>query len=146
MPEVPPFSPTIALMALASTWEAAVAETLKPLGLTPRKLGLLGHIGSEPGLSFSELARRSRVTVQTAHAATAVLVDAGLVEDGTAHAGSASTLQVSAAGRRALDAARSALHDVDERFRSQHPGLTDELRRHVDAVMQAAADREGRDD
>ncbi|WP_394816954.1 MarR family transcriptional regulator, partial [Streptomyces lonegramiae] len=39
--------------------------------MTTRKFGLLGHVRGNPGISFSELARRSRITVQSAHAAVA---------------------------------------------------------------------------
>lgn len=87
-----PFSPTITLLTAARVWDAAFAEALKPLGLTTRKYGLLGHIRGTPGISFSELARRSRITVQSAHSAVAGFVSSGLVDDGTAQAGAASTL------------------------------------------------------
>ncbi|MFI1418128.1 MarR family winged helix-turn-helix transcriptional regulator [Streptomyces sp. NPDC020731] len=76
----PPFSPTVTLLTVGRVWEAAFTEGLKPLGLTTRKYGLLGHIRGTPGLSFSELARRSRITVQSAHSAVAVFVAAGLVD------------------------------------------------------------------
>ncbi|GAA1014436.1 hypothetical protein GCM10009551_101790 [Nocardiopsis tropica] len=84
----PPFSPTIMLLTLGRTWDAEYAEALKPLGLTTRKYGLLGHIRAVPDISFSELARRSRITVQSVHTAVAGFVAAGLVGDGTAQAGS----------------------------------------------------------
>ncbi|WP_205471496.1 helix-turn-helix domain-containing protein [Nocardioides sp. SYSU D00038] len=124
----PPFSPTVALLALARTWEAALAEALAPLGLTGRRYGLLGHLRSSPGISFSELARRSRITVQSAHTAVAALVAAGLVDDGTAHAGTASTLRVTPAGEALLARAADALAALDARLVERHPGLADALR------------------
>lgn len=109
-------------------WEAQLTEALKPLGLTTRKLGLLGHIRRTPDISFSELARRSGITVQSAHGAAAAFVEAGLVDDGTAHAGAASSLRVTADGAALLDRAAVAVAEVDARFVEQHPALAEALR------------------
>ena len=91
MPERPPFSPVIALLTLSSVWDAQLTAALKDLGLTTRKYGLLAHIHVTPGISFSELARRSQITVQTAHTAVRALQEEGLVSD-AAFAGGAPTL------------------------------------------------------
>ncbi|MCL3819579.1 MarR family winged helix-turn-helix transcriptional regulator [Aeromicrobium wangtongii] len=135
MSEPPPFSPTIALLTVSRVWDAALAKELKALGLTSRKYGLLGHIRGTPGISFSELARRSRITVQSAHAAVAGFVQAGLVEDDTAHAGSASALRVTADGDALLARAAAVVDGLDESFTAQHPGLTDALRAYVTEMM-----------
>ncbi|MFN6553897.1 MarR family winged helix-turn-helix transcriptional regulator [Mycolicibacterium septicum] len=135
MPEPPPFSPTIALLTISRVWESAFVDALKPLGLTTRKFGLLGHVRGSPGISFSELARRSRITVQSAHAAVAAFVEAGLVEDTTAHAGAASALQVTAAGERLLDRATGVVTELDARFALQYPELTEALRACMTRVM-----------
>jgi hypothetical protein len=95
----PRFSPVIALLAVSAMWEEQLASILKDLGISTRKFGLLGHIYAEPGISFSELARRSHITVQSAHTAVRTLVDDGLVQDATAHAGAASDLHVTAKER-----------------------------------------------
>ena len=131
MPEPPPFSPTVTLLTVSRVWDAAFAEALKPLGLTTRKYGLLGHIRGMPGISFSELARRSRITVQSAHTAVAAFVDAGLVDDGTAHAGSASTLQVTTEGESLLARAREVVAGLDVEFTARHPELTEALRAYL---------------
>jgi DNA-binding MarR family transcriptional regulator len=128
MSEPPPFSPTIGLLTVSRIWEAALADALKPLGLTTRKYGLLGHIRGTPGISFSELARRSRITVQSAHAAVSAFAEAGLVDDGTAHAGAASTLRVTETGESLLARAAEELTRLDAAFSAQHPGLTAALR------------------
>ena len=138
MSERPPFSPTIVLLTVARVWDAAYADALKPLGLTTRKYGLLGHVRRTPGISFSELARRSRITVQSAHTAVAALVAAGWVDDGTAHAGSASTLRVTAEGEALLARAAAVVADLDAEFAAQHPELTDALRAHVVRLMTGA--------
>lgn len=138
MPQDPPFSPTVTLLTLSRTWDAALTDALKPLGLTTRKYGLLGHIRATPGISFSDLARRSRITVQSAHATVAAFTQAGLVEDATAHAGSASRLRVTAAGERLLADAGAQVAELDARFASTHPGLVDALRTEMQRVMRGA--------
>ncbi|MFE2943658.1 MarR family transcriptional regulator [Streptomyces sp. NPDC059255] len=131
MPQPPPFSPTVTLLTVSRVWEATFAEALKPLGLTTRKYGLLGHVRGTPGISFSELARRSRITVQSTHAAVAAFVAAGLVDDGTAHAGAASSLRVTAEGESLLARAAEEVARLDEEFTARHPELTEALRAHM---------------
>ncbi|MER5201183.1 MarR family winged helix-turn-helix transcriptional regulator [Streptomyces sp. NPDC002755] len=128
MSEPLPFSPTVALLTVGRGWEAAFAEGLKPLGLTTRKYGLLGHVRATPGISFSELARRSRITVQSVHSAVAAFVKAGLVDDRTAHAGSASSLRVTPEGESLLARAAEVVARLDAEFAARHPELTEALR------------------
>ncbi|GCA99832.1 MarR family winged helix-turn-helix transcriptional regulator [Mycolicibacterium sp. NCC-Tsukiji] len=139
MSEPPPFSPTVALLTVSRVWDAAFADALKPLGLTTRKYGLLGHIRGSAGISFSELARRSRITVQSAHTAVAAFVEAGLVEDATAHAGAASTLRVTAAGESLLNLAADVVADLDAQFAAQHPELTEALRAYMARITSTRA-------
>ncbi|RUP33787.1 MAG: MarR family transcriptional regulator [Mycolicibacterium sp.] len=139
MSEPPPFSPTVALLTVSRVWDAAFADALKPLGLTTRKYGLLGHIRGSAGISFSELARRSRITVQSAHTAVAAFVEAGLVEDATAHAGAASTLRVTAAGESLLNRAADVVADLDAQFAAQHPELTEALRAYMARITSTRA-------
>jgi DNA-binding MarR family transcriptional regulator len=131
----PPFSPTIALLTISRTWDAALSGALKPLGLTTRKYGLLGHIRGTQGISFSDLARRSRITVQSVHAMVASFVADGLVEDGTARAGSRSQLLVTAEGERLLDQAAEVVAALDADFSARLPGLEQALRDHLDELM-----------
>lgn len=135
MPEIPPFSPTVTLLTVAAVWQESLAAALKPLGLTSRKYALLGHIRATPGISFSELARRSRITAPSAHVAVAAFRDAGLVEDATARAGAASQLQVTPAGERLLADAATRLAALDEEFAARHPALAEGLRAHLADVM-----------
>ena len=136
MPEVPPFSPTIALLTISRSWDAALSDALIPLGLTTRKYGLLGHIRGTVGISFSELARRSRVTVQSAHTAVAALVENGWVADTSARAGASSRLEITPAGEELLAAAAERLVELDAAFTSAHPALADALRAQFLAVVQ----------
>jgi DNA-binding MarR family transcriptional regulator len=135
MPQEPTFSPTVTLLTVGRVWDAALTDALKPLGLTTRKYGLLGHVRRTPGISFSELARRSRITVQSAHTAVAALAAAGLVEDATAHAGSASQLRVTDAGERLLVDAGKAVAELDARFWAEHPALAEALRGELEAAL-----------
>lgn len=131
MPEPPPFSPTIMLLTLSRVWESELAAALKPLGLNTRKYGLLGHIRGTPGISFSELARRSRITVQSVHAAVSGFVEAGLVDDGTAHAGTASTLRITPAGEDILSRAAGEVDRLDAEFTARDPELAQALHEHM---------------
>lgn len=131
MTEPPPFSPSVVLLTVARVWEATMNEALEPLGLTTRKFGLLGHIQSTPGISFSELARRSRVTVQSAHAAIRAFEQAGLVSDSNATPGSSARLGVTASGRDLLGRARQAVNLVDDRFRAEQPALSEVLHQYM---------------
>jgi len=124
MPERPPFSPVIALLTVSSVWDARLGAALKDLGLTTRKYGLLAHVRATPGISFSELARRSQITVQTAHTAVRSLLDEGMVADATAHAGAASNLRVTTKGEQALDDADARLAALDVEFGHGAPELT----------------------
>ena len=120
----PPFSPVVALLTVSAVWEARLDALLRDHGLTTRKYGLLAHVRSTPGISFSELARRSQITVQSAHSAVRALVDAGLVGDATAHAGAASDLRVTALGERVLGEAEGHLAGLDAELRQGVPELT----------------------
>jgi DNA-binding MarR family transcriptional regulator len=113
-PGPPGNSPTIVLLGLAHRIESELATALEPLGLTVSRFGLLGHIAAVPGASFSDLARMSGITVQSAHRGVRTLADDGLVRDATARPGSASTLDITPAGRRLLARAMKATESVDD--------------------------------
>ncbi|MBF6202476.1 MarR family transcriptional regulator, partial [Nocardia cyriacigeorgica] len=90
------------VITLSRRVEAELSAALAPLDLTVARLGLLGQINGVPGASFSELARMSGTSVQSAHTAVKSLVAAGLVQDRTARAGSASAIELTEAGTRLL--------------------------------------------
>jgi DNA-binding MarR family transcriptional regulator len=127
------------VLTLAHHIESELAAELAPLGLTVSRLGLLGHIARIPGASFSDLARMSRVTVQSVHTAVKALVAAGLVRDTTARAGSASAIELTPEGARLLRSAMEAVAAVDARLFGPD---ADPIQRQVaDAVSAAFADR-----
>jgi DNA-binding MarR family transcriptional regulator len=121
------FSPVISLLTVASVWDGHLGGQLRDLGLTTRKYALLAHIEATPGISFSELSRRSQITVQSAHTAVQTLVADGLVEDATKHAGSASDLRVTARGSDVLKAAQQRLAALDAALTRDAPGLAGAL-------------------
>ncbi|RCK69407.1 MarR family transcriptional regulator [Desertihabitans brevis] len=128
MSEPPASSPTITLLTIARVWEAALTEGLAPLGLTVRRYGLLGHIRATPDISFSELARRSRITVQSAHTAVAGFTADGLVEVVTEQVGAASRIRVTRAGRELLDRAAQVVAGLDADLTAEDADLAEALR------------------
>ncbi len=112
-PGPPVTSPSIILLTLARGIETELNAALAPLDLTVARLGLLGHISGVPGISFSDLARMSGITVQSVHSSVKSLVAAGLVRDHTSRAGAASAIEITDEGARLLDAARQAVAAVD---------------------------------
>lgn len=124
MSERAPFSPVIALLTVSAVWDARLNAALRDLRLTTRKYGLLAHVRATPGISFSELARRSQITVQTAHTAVHALADDGLVADANAHAGAPSALRVTDKGSRALAEADARLAALDAAFATGAPEFT----------------------
>ncbi|MEU7749186.1 MarR family winged helix-turn-helix transcriptional regulator [Nonomuraea sp. NPDC049158] len=138
-PGPPATSASIVLLTLARRIEAELNAALAALDLTVSKLGLLGHIAGVPGVSFSDLARMSGTTVQSAHSAVKALAAAGLVSDGVARAGSASTIELTPEGARLLEAAKEAVAGVDEHLFGPE---ADPIQRQIaDAVRLAFEDR-----
>ena len=121
------FSPVISLLTVAAVWDAHLGAQLRDLGLTTRKYGLLAHIEATPGISFSELSRRSQITVQSAHTAVQTLVADGLVADATKHAGAASDLRVTDRGSEVLQAAEQRLAALDAGLAAGAPALATAL-------------------
>ena len=67
------------LIIQARLVEARVESRLAELGLSLRRFGLLGHLRATPGISFSELARRAGIKVQSLQPIVATLVSLGFV-------------------------------------------------------------------
>jgi DNA-binding MarR family transcriptional regulator len=132
----PPVSSTsIVVLTLARRVEAELSAGLAPLDLTVSRLGLLGHLAGVPGASFSDLARMSGISVQSVHTAVKGLVQAGLVRDRTARAGSASTIELTPEGERLLRAAQEVIAQVDERL---FGAGADPIQRQVGQAVRAA--------
>ncbi|KNB49890.1 MarR family winged helix-turn-helix transcriptional regulator [Streptomyces caatingaensis] len=97
-----------------------------------RLMGALGHLAHEPGLSYSELARRAGVTAQSMQATVGRLERAGAVARVTpAGRGRTAALHVTDEGHRMLAEMRQALAGLEEPLTA---GLTADER----AVLTAA--------
>lgn len=92
-------------------------EALRPLELTVSHYSCLFHLRLEPGISASELARRTFVTRQSMNVMLQQLVDRGLVtRPASAESGRALPTVLTAAGDSALDAAQVLVDDVERRM------------------------------
>ncbi|MGL5850830.1 MAG: MarR family winged helix-turn-helix transcriptional regulator, partial [Phycicoccus sp.] len=119
-----------------------VAAALDELGLTVRGFGALGHLAGDPGISFTELARRAGVTVQSMHATVAQLVEAGAVCSATGGGrGRSAVLEVTSAGRELLAHARAVAERVDEELFGPAAG---DAAVHLGAVATALLDSPNR--
>ncbi|MCZ2821675.1 MarR family winged helix-turn-helix transcriptional regulator [Modestobacter sp. VKM Ac-2977] len=116
--EPPAASPAVLLVALGREAESRLGAALESSGLSLRLMGALGHLARQPGLSYTELARRARVTPQSMHATVAALIEAGAVAPAGPGRGKRALLEVTDQGRRLLAAGQEAITAVDAELRS----------------------------
>jgi DNA-binding MarR family transcriptional regulator len=103
------------LIALGRAMRAQAEVGLRELGLSMRHFSALGHLGRQPGLSYSELARRARITVQSKQATLDQLEALHAIERRTAPGrGRAAQLHLTPTGRMLLSSAQDLLRDVDQ--------------------------------
>lgn len=94
--------------------EAAVEGRLQDLDLSLRRFGLLGHLRATPGISFSELARRAGIKVQSLQPIIQALIEVGLVRSiGGGGQGRAAVLELTSDGNTRFAEAVDALAQVD---------------------------------
>ena len=114
----PPDEPPNAAFLLIALGKAVREQTeagLRELGLSLRHLSALGHLGRQPGLSYSELARRARITVQSMQATLGQLEELHAIERRTAPGrGRTAQLHLTQTGRGLLDRAQGILRAADE--------------------------------
>ncbi|TDD23043.1 MarR family transcriptional regulator [Kribbella turkmenica] len=114
----PPISPALLLMMLGRQLRDRTDAELRRQGLSMRHFSALGHLAHQPGLSYSELARRDGITAQSMQSTLLQLQDMGAVERRSAPGrGRTADLQVTAAGQELLDRCRAVLNEVDGRLR-----------------------------
>lgn len=110
----PALSPTMIMILQARRLEARVEEELTALGLSLRRMGILGHLHREPGISYSALARRAGIKVQSLHPIMDALTDEGLVTTiGEVGQGRAAVIELTEQGRDALRRAHERIADID---------------------------------
>nr|WP_285658335.1 MarR family transcriptional regulator [Actinomycetospora sp. NBRC 106375] len=98
-----------------------------------RHLSALGHLAGSPGISYSELARRTGVTPQSMQATLTALEGRGAVaRDTDPGRGRTAALHVTAEGHRLREAGREVVAAVDDDLRTRldderHQVMTDAL-------------------
>ena len=82
--DAPPLvSASFVLMALGRHLRDAAETRLRADGIAVRHLSALGHLSRDPGLSYSELARRAGLTPQSMQATLRTLEEMGAVHRDT---------------------------------------------------------------
>lgn len=110
-------SPAFLVMALGRRVREQTDAELKDDGLSLRHVSALGHLARRPGLSYSELARRAGITVQSMQATLLQLEELGAVERRTEPGrGRTAQLHVTEAGTVLLDRARAVVRAADARL------------------------------
>ena len=125
-------SVVLLLVAAGRQLGRRVDEELAALGLTLRHLGALGHLSRRPDLSYSDLARRARVTTQSMHATVRALEERGAVTRVLPGHGHAARLEITDLGRDLLAAVARTTRRLDDELLAD---LSDEQR----AVLRDAA-------
>ena len=132
-PVPPPPNAAFLLISLGRMIREEVDEGLRPLDLSMRHLSALGHLSRQPGLSYSELARRAAITPQSMQATLRQLEQLQAVErQSTAGRGRTARLHVTPAGRDLLRQGQEVLHLAEGRLLAdlpadQRPGFTELL-------------------
>ena len=94
-------------------------EALRPLQLTVSHYSCLHSLRLEPGISASDLARRTFVTRQSMNVMLQQLIDRGLVTRPIqADSGRALPAELTLLGAKALDAAHALVERVEQRMLS----------------------------
>lgn len=124
-------STTMLLIGAGRGAQRRLEDALSEHGLTLRHLGAMGHLARSPGLSYSDLARRARITPQSMHATMVQLTELGAVTTETrgraahpqltehGHHLLAVAAEVAAACDAELGADRELLHAELERIARQ---------------------------
>ena len=111
---VPEAVAAVLVISLGRRAAARVDAELAADGLTMRHLSALGHLSRQPGLSYSELARRAGITPQSMQATLRQLEEQGAVERLTDPGrGRTAELAVTERGRELLSRGRAAVDRVD---------------------------------
>ena len=106
-------STTMLLVAAGRAAQRRLEDALRPHGVTLRHLGALGHLAADAELSYSDLARRVSVTVQSMHSTIATLVDVGAIEVESAARGRPARLRLTERGHELLRTAGRIAHELD---------------------------------
>jgi DNA-binding MarR family transcriptional regulator len=110
-------SPALLLMMLGRQLREQTEAELREQGLSMRHFSALGHLAHQPGLSYSELARRDGITTQSMQSTLRQLQELGAVELLTEPGrGRTADLQVTESGQELLERGRAVLRSTDARL------------------------------
>jgi len=137
-------SATILTILAGRSLEARVNEALGKHRLSLRLLGTLGHLSSSPEISYTELAHRARVTVQSMHSTVAELVALGAVKQPAGGRGRTALLSLTAKGRRLLERGNASVAVIDDRLAGVLPDGRGRLERDLLAVLADGTPNDGR--
>jgi DNA-binding MarR family transcriptional regulator len=119
---LPAPSPALLLVTLGRRVRTGIERDLAASGLTLRHLSALGHLGRQPGLSYSELARRAGITAQSMQATLRQLEALGAVERRTPPGrGRTAELHLTDAGRRLRTAGLETVAAADRQLLATLP-------------------------
>ena len=133
-------STTMLLVAAGRIAQRRIDAALAEHGLTLRHLGALGHLAHSPDLSYSDLARRAGVTVQSMHATIAALIERGAITTADPARGRRAQLRLTEHGTQLLTTAAGIAQRLDPEWGLDGPAR-DRLRTMVFAELRRAADR-----
>ncbi|HTF45814.1 MAG TPA: MarR family transcriptional regulator [Pseudonocardia sp.] len=120
------------LMVVGRELRARVEAQLRRDRLSMRLYSALGHLSREPGLSYSELARRAGITVPSVQATLRQLEELGAVERLTEPGrGRSARLQVTPHGHELIRKANEAIHQLDDWVAAQLGGERQQLLAHM---------------
>ncbi len=136
----PPESAVMLVILTGRALETRVNEALKAHGLSLRQLGVLGHLAGSPELSYTDLARRARVTVQSMHTTVAALVGLGAVRAPDSGRGRAAVLELTERGHELVRAGRTVVAELDGELAAALPAEdSDRLADDLLTILRAAA-------
>jgi DNA-binding MarR family transcriptional regulator len=138
---LPPANAAFLAMTLGGRIREQVEGRLREHDLALRHLSALGHLHREPGISYSELARRAHVTVQSMKATLQQLEDRGAVERRTPPGrGNRAELHLTAEGQRLRNDGQHAIADANADLLAalpaeSHAGFVELLSRALQATV-----------
>ncbi|GAA0991339.1 MarR family transcriptional regulator [Acrocarpospora macrocephala] len=121
----PPLSVAFLAMALGRRVREHIEGRLREHGIALRHLSALGHLHRQPGISYSELARRAGVTPQSMQDTLRLLERLGAVERATEPGrGRTAMLRVTDEGHRLRLAGQAVIDETDAAIAGAVPADT----------------------
>ncbi|MEO8095071.1 MAG: MarR family transcriptional regulator [Pseudolysinimonas sp.] len=134
MSDSPRRSPTVALLTLSRVAELELARVLEPHALSLRKFDILTRIGTVPGMSTADLARRTGLDAAALAPMLRSLQDAGLTRPADERG---ATVGITPAGARLLADLSPQLAAIDARLFDDEDG---DARALANALLAATAE------